>query len=648
MKIIDCFPFFDEEQLLILRIKLLQNHVDKFVICEANKTHSGIDKEYKCLEILKKHNLYSDKTLVLQIELTQSNNWDREREQRNAASKLIQDDEVWFIGDCDEIINPSHIKTLTNSAITHPDNIVRVPMSFHLTRADLCVYNNDDTLKKWNAPFFCLKNHVQEYTLSELREAETLNTNIKYKNLNINNIAGWHLSWMGDGDTRVKKLKSFMHANDIVDNGIGLLSTNEAEQYVKNFDPSKSDKDVLGRSDHVLKPYPIDSLPKLILEDQQLYSFFLPLKMQHIYQRKEFGEEWFTYPKLYKSIVDKFPTNSRFVEVGSWKGKSSAFMCVEIANSNKNIEFFCVDTWAGSIEHQDHEDLDKLYLTFLDNMKPVEKFYFPLKLTSKEASKKFKDESLDFVFIDASHEYEDVIEDLKIWFPKVKKGGILAGHDCYPNNPEWGGVHKAVKETFTNFTVTDENCFIVEKTDTLDSLLKQYISTPNNPEINFNMAVYYHNIGQTASAISYYLRAAERTDDELIRYECLLRAGICFESQGCRNNSVEGMLQHAVALAPHRPEGYYYLSRFYEHAQKWSQCYFVASIGEKVATKEPSKLKTPLDYPGFYGIIFEKAVSAWWVGLCAESKDIFKYLLENEPLNDAHKQAILNNLNRIK
>lgn len=470
MKLVDCFPFFNEEHHLILRIKLLQKYVDKFVICEANKTHSGIEKEYKCIEILKKHNLYSDKILVLHVELEQSNNWDREREQRNAASKLIQDDEIWFISDCDEIINPIHLKILANIAKTYSDYIVRAPMSFHSTRADLCIHESDGTMKKWKVPFFCLKKHVEEYTLSELREAETLNTDIKYKSLIVNRetdneIVGWHLSWMGDASKRVQKLESFMHADDTVDDGIGLLSSDKAKQYVKEFSAKEGGTDILGRTDHILHSYPINKLPKIMLEDSELKNFFLPSTnmIQHIYQGKEFGEEWFTYPKLYKSIVDKFPTNSRFVEVGSWKGKSSAFMCVEIANSSKNIEFFCVDTWIGSIEHQNYKDLDKLYFAFLNNMKPVENLYFPLKLTSLEASKKFKDESLEFVFIDASHEYEDVLNDLQAWFPKIKKGGILAGHDCYPNNPEWGGVYKAVKETFKDFTVTDENCFIIEK-----------------------------------------------------------------------------------------------------------------------------------------------------------------------------------------
>ncbi len=46
MKIIDCFPFFNEEYYLILRIKLLKDVVDKFVMCEGNRTHSGERKDY--------------------------------------------------------------------------------------------------------------------------------------------------------------------------------------------------------------------------------------------------------------------------------------------------------------------------------------------------------------------------------------------------------------------------------------------------------------------------------------------------------------------------------------------------------------------------------------------------------------------------
>ena len=160
----------------------------------------------------------------------------------------------------------------------------------------------------------------------------------------------------------------------------------------------------------------------------------------------------------------------------------------------------------------------------------------------------------------------------------------------------------------------------------LDVLLKKYIENSDCSEANFNIAVFYNQIGQTASAISYYLRAAERATEDLLKYESLIKASICFDSQGCRNNSVEGMLKHCVALMPKRPEGYFYLSRFYERSFRWFDSYLIASIGEKVSCRNPSKLRTELDYPGFYGIIFEKAVSSWHTGLCEESRDYFKYL----------------------
>jgi predicted O-methyltransferase YrrM len=60
-------------------------------------------------------------------------------------------------------------------------------------------------------------------------------------------------------------------------------------------------------------------------------------------------------------------------------------------------------------------------------MKPLEGYYNDLKMKSMEAVKLYEDESLDFVFIDASHEYEDVKDDITHWMLKVKDGGIISG-----------------------------------------------------------------------------------------------------------------------------------------------------------------------------------------------------------------------------
>lgn len=166
--------------------------------------------------------------------------------------------------------------------------------------------------------------------------------------------------------------------------------------------------------------------------------------MEHFYN--SIGENWFTFHGIYKNAINKFQNNSHFVEVGAWKGRSAAFMAVEIINSGYNIKFDVVDTWDGSVEHQEYDVIrkDELYNEFLKNTEKVSHIINPIRKSSLEASKLYEDESLDFVFIDASHEYEDVKADIEAWFPKVKKGGIIAGHD-YTNT--WK-VKKAVDERF--------------------------------------------------------------------------------------------------------------------------------------------------------------------------------------------------------
>jgi cephalosporin hydroxylase len=145
-----------------------------------------------------------------------------------------------------------------------------------------------------------------------------------------------------------------------------------------------------------------------------------------------------------------------FVEVGAWKGKSAAFMAVEIINSGKDIKFDCIDTWEGSDiepEHLADEDVKAgtLYEAFIDAMKPVEGHYTPIRATSVEAAALYEDGSLDFVFIDADHSYESVKADIAAWAPKVRPGGYLAGHDFNPATPN-GGVERAVLEAYPDVT----------------------------------------------------------------------------------------------------------------------------------------------------------------------------------------------------
>ncbi len=176
--------------------------------------------------------------------------------------------------------------------------------------------------------------------------------------------------------------------------------------------------------------------------------------MEHFYQ--SIGEDWFNYLEFYKQMVKAAKPGARFVEVGSWRGRSAAFMAVEINNSAKWIRFDCVDTWDGSIEHQEHDIIvnKELYEDFLTNIKPVTNLINPVRLSSVEAASRYADNSLDFVFIDASHDYLDVMADIRSWFPKVKAGGIIAGHDYVEGRKYWQGVYDAVNDFFKELGAT--------------------------------------------------------------------------------------------------------------------------------------------------------------------------------------------------
>ncbi|RLI59813.1 MAG: hypothetical protein DRO67_09555, partial [Candidatus Asgardarchaeum californiense] len=73
----------------------------------------------------------------------------------------------------------------------------------------------------------------------------------------------------------------------------------------------------------------------------------------------------------------------------------------------------------------------------------------------------FQHASVDFVFIDAAHDYESVKNDIAAWFPKVKVGGIIAGHDY--KNDEPTGVEQAVDERFGSKIKVVENIWIYYK-----------------------------------------------------------------------------------------------------------------------------------------------------------------------------------------
>lgn len=183
--------------------------------------------------------------------------------------------------------------------------------------------------------------------------------------------------------------------------------------------------------------------------------------MKHYYKDASlFGsEDWFKFASLYRERVLYAPSDktSKFVEVGAFRGRSTAFLGVEIINSRKPIELYVVDHFEGSREHKEMQlDMSNLDAIFHRNIKPIADAlpsrFFVFAGSSVEAAGQFLDRELDFVMLDGSHEYEDVLADIRVWYPKVKPGGMLAGDDW-----QFKGVSSAVTEEFSRNVVIAYN-----------------------------------------------------------------------------------------------------------------------------------------------------------------------------------------------
>jgi len=148
---------------------------------------------------------------------------------------------------------------------------------------------------------------------------------------------------------------------------------------------------------------------------------------------------FFDFQGPYSGLAADVPDGEIIVEVGSWLGKSAAYLARELQLRGKTNKLFCVDTWAGddSLKAQVAEmgGPDEVFATFLRNMRPLVGRVMPIHMSSVEAAAQFDNESIAAVFIDADHTYDAVMEDLQSWFPKVRPGGMIFGHDYVPTHP---------------------------------------------------------------------------------------------------------------------------------------------------------------------------------------------------------------------
>ena len=199
-----------------------------------------------------------------------------------------------------------------------------------------------------------------------------------------------------------------------------------------------------------LNTYDNNSLVTYIDDDLKLTKRIILEKLQ-----PEFNEipGWFSYNDLYDDVVDKAPFDSTFVEVGTWLGKSTNYLASKIKESKKNINFITIDTFKGTDDEELHQNIvgsfnGDVFYEFIDNTVLSNNYgsFNIIKDTSHNAANQFSNGSIDYIMLDAGHSYEDVTDDIKIWYNKIKPGGCISGDDY--GGSFFPGVTQAADEYF--------------------------------------------------------------------------------------------------------------------------------------------------------------------------------------------------------
>ena len=295
MKIYDCFSYWDEDLLLDLRLNILDDYVDYFVIVESKFTHRGDKRDlkfnpdkFKKFENKIIYLVYDEvpsKVKEVKLEYNEDdksghyilNAAYRENGQRNYIYEGLtkaNDEDLILISDVDEIPNLPAI------------NIKNIKQKIILFKQDMFYYKFNLTIPnfKWTGTKACRKKDlIDPQWLRNIKDRkyqwfrlDTYFSNNKYSNIKIIEDGGWHFSNIKTAKEIKHKLESYLHHREFDEQP---LTTTQIEEIIKNkkaiYD-LKVDKTVnkVGNGSKLHK-FEIEKLPQYIQENKNIYKEWL-------------------------------------------------------------------------------------------------------------------------------------------------------------------------------------------------------------------------------------------------------------------------------------------------------------------------------------------------------------------------------------
>ena len=218
MKVIDCFPFFDEFLILDVRFRELYDLVDKFVIVECEETFTGIPKPLHLSEHLhQRYPQYADKVEIITVPQAEfANQWDREYFQKNHICKDnikhlgLDDGDLILLSDADEIPRRSVVESLKNgfNEFGGAFHYKTYYYKFNILTTEMC----------WRSKYISYKHF-------------TNHTEVRFIDHELIPDAGWHFSYIKTPENIKKKIEAFSHQEfnfDSITNLDNIASSIEA------------------------------------------------------------------------------------------------------------------------------------------------------------------------------------------------------------------------------------------------------------------------------------------------------------------------------------------------------------------------------------------------------------------------------------
>ena len=210
MKIVDCFIFYNETELLNVRLHELYDVVYYFILVEGTKTFTGNDKKLYYNENKDMFSKYNNKIIHIIVEdyPKTNNSWDREIHQINCISRGIKqislnNEDIIMITDVDEIPSYDFVNSIKYKNIIQNNSVYSIGMKLYYYTLEWT------SPKKWYHP-----KALNYLTYLKIQNPENIrHDRHNYKKFKINN-TGWHISYYGDAHFIINKLESFSEQQD--------------------------------------------------------------------------------------------------------------------------------------------------------------------------------------------------------------------------------------------------------------------------------------------------------------------------------------------------------------------------------------------------------------------------------------------------